>query len=72
MLYVHQLTGDLSLNQERESAGNDKKNIILVKQIMVKEHMVMMNGGTCNPITGDKTQKLPDLSCLGFSSFVLF
>lgn len=44
------------------------KNIILLKQIMETEQMTMMNGGTCNPITGDKTQKCSDLSSLGFGS----
>lgn len=74
MFYVqrpHRLTGDLSLNQQRGSAGTNK-NIILLKQIMVKKQMVMMNGGTCNPITGNKTQKLrkSDLSSLGFGSLL--
>lgn len=64
---LHQLTGDLSLNQQRGSAGTNK-NIILLKQIMVKEQMVMMNGGTCNPITGNKTRKLSDSSSLAFGS----
>lgn len=67
----HHFTGNLILISRANLLHllEQIKNIILLKQIMVTKQMMMMkNGGTCNPITGDKTQKFSDLSSLGFGS----